>query len=84
MPDGNLIDGRAIAEQIHQETAARIESLQPVAPDQACGAHPLNGLLRSARHHGLTARALDLRNSGDTAGNRSRVVGYGAFVFSEN
>ena len=49
--------------------------------DQACGATPLNGALRVARARGLTPRLLDLRNSGDTAGDRSRVVGYGAIGF---
>ena len=50
---------------------------------QACGATPVNGLLLAARRHGLTARLIDLRNSGDTSGDRSRVVGYGAFAFCE-
>lgn len=36
-----------------------------------------------ARRHGLRARLLDLRNSGDTAGDRRRVVGYGAITFEE-
>lgn len=49
--------------------------------DQACGATPLNGALRVARARGLKGRLLDLRNSGDTAGDRSRVVGYGAIGF---
>jgi AmmeMemoRadiSam system protein B len=49
--------------------------------EQACGATPINGLLLSARRHGLRAELLDLRNSGDTAGDRSRVVGYAAFAF---
>jgi AmmeMemoRadiSam system protein B len=40
------------------------------------------GLLVAARRHGLTARALDLRSSGDTAGPRDEVVGYGAFAFA--
>ncbi len=47
----------------------------------ACGAAPLAGALIAARHHGLAARLLDLRNSGDTAGDRRRVVGYGAVAF---
>jgi hypothetical protein len=51
--------------------------------DQACGAQPINGLLLAARRHGLTPHLLDLRNSGDTAGDRDRVVGYAAFAFTE-
>ena len=74
----------AVAHRLDMETAARIGKLQPVAASQACGAAPLNGLLHAARDHGLTPHTLDLRNSGDTAGNRSRVVGYGAFAFTEN
>jgi MEMO1 family protein len=45
---------------------------------------PIRGLLRAARQHGLRARSLDLRNSGDTAGPRDQVVGYGAFAFEES
>jgi MEMO1 family protein len=51
--------------------------------EEACGATAINGLLRIARRRGLAAQALDLRNSGDTAGGRERVVGYGAFAFHE-
>ena len=51
--------------------------------DEACGATPVNGLLACAAAHGLTAELLDLRNSGDTAGDRSRVVGYTAIAFHE-
>lgn len=47
----------------------------------ACGAHPLNGALQVAARHGLQPQLLDLRNSGDTAGDKRRVVGYGAVVF---
>lgn len=49
--------------------------------EQACGASPLRGALRLARQRGLGARLLDLRNSGDTAGDRARVVGYAAVAF---
>ncbi|MBX3603836.1 MAG: AmmeMemoRadiSam system protein B [Piscinibacter sp.] len=49
--------------------------------DEACGARPLAGALQAARAHGLRPRLLDLRNSGDTAGDRDRVVGYCAMVF---
>jgi hypothetical protein len=48
---------------------------------QACGAAPLSGALLAARTHALAPRLLDLRNSGDTAGDRSRVVGYCAIAF---
>jgi len=65
------------------ETAARIEALEPVEDGDACGAAPLNGLLAVARARKMQVRRLDLRNSGDTAGDRSRVVGYGAFAFAE-
>lgn len=51
---------------------------------QACGATPINGLLIAARRRGLRAELLDLRNSGDTAGDKSRVVGYASFAFDEN
>jgi MEMO1 family protein len=51
--------------------------------EQACGATPINGFAVCARRHGLAAELLDLRNSGDTAGDKSRVVGYAAFAFTE-
>ena len=54
-----------------------------LAPEEACGAAPINGLLQAAREHGLSPEMVDLRNSGDTAGSRERVVGYGAFAFTE-
>ncbi len=63
-------------------TTRLIEALDPsVGYHDACGRNPVNGLLLAARRHGLTARTVDLRNSGDTAGPRDRVVGYGAYVF---
>jgi AmmeMemoRadiSam system protein B len=51
--------------------------------EQACGATPINGLLLCAKEHGLKPELLDLRNSGDTAGDKLRVVGYAAFAFTE-
>ncbi|MFI4923434.1 MAG: AmmeMemoRadiSam system protein B [Burkholderiales bacterium] len=44
----------------------------------------MNGLLLAAQRHCLKPELLDLRNSGDTAGDRSRVVGYAAFAFIES
>jgi AmmeMemoRadiSam system protein B len=52
-------------------------------PEEACGATAINGALQAARRHRLEARLLDLRNSGDTAGDRRRVVGYAAIAFAE-
>ncbi len=48
---------------------------------QACGAHPLNALMIFAKRKGWKVKCLDLRNSGDTAGDKQRVVGYGAYAF---
>lgn len=68
-----------------QETVDAILKLeQPVAHERACGGTPVSGLLLVARRHHLTAHLLDLRNSGDTAGARDRVVGYAAIAFTEN
>ncbi len=50
---------------------------------QACGALPINGLLLAARRHGLAPRLLAKCNSGDTAGDRNRVVGYASIEFAE-
>jgi MEMO1 family protein len=74
------------AQRLDGDTAEAIEALAPdrIQNNQACGHVPIRGLLLAARAHGLHARTLDLRNSGDTAGPRDRVVGYGAFAFGEN
>jgi AmmeMemoRadiSam system protein B/AmmeMemoRadiSam system protein A len=49
--------------------------------EQACGATPVAALAIAARTRGLVPELLDLRNSGDTAGDRDRVVGYAAIAF---
>jgi MEMO1 family protein len=71
------------ARKLDQATAKAIEQLQVQAlgPRSACGRNAIVGLLRAARQHGLTCRTVDLRSSGDTAGPRRRVVGYGSWVF---
>ena len=72
------------ARRLDERTAEAVLALRsPISPTQACGAGAINGLLVAALDHGLTASMLDLRCSGDTAGDRSQVVGYGAFAFSE-
>ena len=72
-----------MALRMDRATSRAIESLSPEAIDQedACGRVPILGLLELARRHGLQATTIDLRNSGDTAGPRDQVVGYGAYVF---
>ena len=69
-----------------QATAEKIVGLETsIGPRQACGAVAINGLLHLATEdRTLGAHLLDLRNSGDTAGDRDRVVGYGAFSFTPN
>ncbi|HEV7762945.1 MAG TPA: AmmeMemoRadiSam system protein B [Acidimicrobiales bacterium] len=51
-----------------------------IGPQDACGCLPIGGLLTAAVGHGLAPRLLDLRTSADTAGEPSRVVGYGSFA----
>ncbi|MGH8401148.1 MAG: AmmeMemoRadiSam system protein B, partial [Gammaproteobacteria bacterium] len=73
-----------VAQQLDLNTARRIEALDAsLDGGEACGAYPLNGLLQLARSHGLRVERLDLRNSGDTAGSRDRVVGYGAWTMCD-
>jgi AmmeMemoRadiSam system protein B len=68
--------------QLDKSTSAAIEQLQyeQLAFDSACGKVPVSGLLKLAREKSLTVKTIDLRNSGDTAGDKNRVVGYGAYV----
>lgn len=71
------------AQRLDQNTSRAIEALQTnkLTHERACGCTPVQGLLEAAKRHGLKAHTVDLRNSGDTAGDRNRVVGYGAYVF---
>jgi AmmeMemoRadiSam system protein B len=70
------------ARQLDRTTADDILHLRLLSDhERACGATPINGLLEVAQRRKLRPTLLDLRNSGDTAGDRSRVVGYGAFAF---
>jgi AmmeMemoRadiSam system protein B len=72
------------AQQVDGNTCKHILQLDThIRPDQACGAYPVNGLLLAAARRGLKPTLLGLCNSGDTAGDRSRVVGYAAFSFEE-
>ena len=72
------------AQSIDSETVERILALDgPLTHEQACGGTPINGLLLAARRRHLQPRLLGLCNSGDTAGDRQRVVGYTAITFTE-
>ncbi len=72
------------ARRLDGATTEAIEGLEPeaIGHDHACGRVPIRGILLAAGRHGLTAKTLDLRNSGDTAGSRHEVVGYGAYAFA--
>ena len=67
---------------IDQDTSKKIEQLdfQSLTPHSACGLTPISGLLALAKSKALQVKTIDLRNSGDTAGDKNRVVGYGAYV----
>ena len=66
------------------DTLQRIVSGRNHIGDQdACGATAIRGLLHLASEFGMKGELLDYRNSGDTAGDKSRVVGYAAVVFTE-
>jgi len=74
----------ATARQLDRGTAAAILALDSsLDHEQACGATPINGFALCARRRSLFPELIDLRNSGDTAGDRRRVVGYAAFQFAE-
>ena len=61
-------------------TSQRICALtSDLTSEDACGAHPINGLLHFARSQNLSIEQVDVKNSGDTAGARDKVVGYGAY-----
>ncbi|MFB6350277.1 MAG: AmmeMemoRadiSam system protein B [Bradymonadaceae bacterium] len=73
----------ATARQVDDKTRRAIESLRPDDLDdqQACGHTAIRGLLRAARDRDMTVETLAMANSGDTSGDKSRVVGYGAWAF---
>lgn len=75
----------AAAREVDADTLAAMLALEPrLDHRQACGATPVNGLLQLARRRGMRPALLDARNSGDTAGDRQRVVGYAALAFCES
>jgi len=71
------------ATAVDSETSAAIEALEParIVSTNACGSIPIKAMLLAAKRLGLHARTLSQGNSGDTAGDKNRVVGYGAYLF---
>jgi AmmeMemoRadiSam system protein B len=71
------------AQAVDAETVQNIMALRSsLSHEQACGGTPINGLLLAAQGHQLQPQLLGLCNSGDTAGDKSRVVGYASFAFT--
>ncbi|MCG8379248.1 MAG: AmmeMemoRadiSam system protein B [Proteobacteria bacterium] len=68
--------------KIDSDTTKLIENFEykKIGPKRACGCMPMRGLLRLAQEKNMLIKTLDLRNSGDTAGSKDRVVGYGAYA----
>ena len=74
----------AAAREIDRGTVDDILACEPLTDrEQACGATPINGLLLCAKRRGMQIELLDMCNSGDTAGDRARVVGYASFALTE-
>lgn len=70
------------ARLLDAQTSHLIETLdyQALSPESACGKVPLAGILKLLQQKHLSIQTIDVRNSGDTAGDKNRVVGYGAYV----
>jgi AmmeMemoRadiSam system protein B len=89
-PETRIVVSSDLSHYNDYETARRLDAgtsraieelrLEDIAYEDACGRNPICGLLDVARRRGLRAETVDLRNSGDTAGPRDQVVGYGAYV----
>ena len=90
-PETLILISSDLSHYYDYETAGRmdagatraIERLDPAGlkEESACGRIAVGGLLLAAGHHGLSCTTLDVRNSGDTAGTREEVVGYGSYLF---
>lgn len=73
-----------VARRIDRDTSDSIlRRATDLSGEQACGAACINGLLQLARERQLNVTEIARQNSGDTAGDRDRVVGYGAFAIHE-
>jgi AmmeMemoRadiSam system protein B len=73
------------ARELDRQSIELILNMQPdLNHEQACGATGINALLIVAKKRGMQVQLLDYRNSGDTAGDKGRVVGYASVAFSES
>ena len=72
------------ARKIDLATCHKIEDLDyaSLSGNMACGYIPVSGLLHLAQQRKMSVKTIDYRNSGDTAGPRDQVVGYGAYVIN--
>ncbi len=73
------------AQSMDNLTCKAIEALDgnAISNEQACGRNPVAGLLQTAQLHNMKVTTLELKNSGDTAGSKDQVVGYGAWMFDD-
>lgn len=72
------------AQSIDKNTCSLIEHFEPsLTPEQACGSTGINALLLVAKKRGYQLTRIDLKNSGDTAGDKEKVVGYVSYLISE-
>ncbi len=69
------------ANRLDSQTRAQIESQDPsIRPEQACGAHAINGLLYWAKAHQGRVHCVAACNSGDGPASKDQVVGYASFT----
>ncbi|MFC1775772.1 AmmeMemoRadiSam system protein B [Pseudomonadota bacterium] len=77
-----LYNDARVRDQVTSDAIERFE-VDRIKHSDACGATPVKGLLIEAKRRAMKVTRLDLRNSGDTAGGKNQVVGYGAWMFRE-
>ena len=75
------VSGSPAARPTNRPAQSAICKAEQLTPNDACGYGPIVTLIELAKRKGWKARLLDYRNSGDTAGDKSRVVGYAAIAF---
>jgi AmmeMemoRadiSam system protein B len=74
----------ASAQAIDGSTVRQMLALEAgISHQQACGATPVNGMLLAARRRGMSAGLVAQCNSGDSSGDRDRVVGYASIAFHQ-